>query len=374
MSTGGYAAAHLKVQLYKLVLENFRCYRSLEQQFEAGTTIIDGENGSGKTALIEAIYWQSTGRSFRHHKSSDLIRHQQKQLTVFSEYRDATDHQRHLLGVRYTAQQKKNIKYNGEPVKRQTDVAQQFPVIAIDPGCFLWIDHAPGFRRSYLDWLVFHVEPHYLSLWKQTQKTQQQLNRLLKKGHTRDLQVWQQQYAQLAQQTHKMRSQVFQSIQQRFAKLVGHFMPDIHALSLEYRKGWRDEDLLQLLIHKQELHHKLGYIDIGIHKADLVCMSESQSAQVFLSRGQKKLIAIIMYVIFIELFESRHNKSPVICLDDIDSELDNRALKILSDYLQQQPRQLFITTVNASTIDQYFGHHQVFHVEQDQQNNSILSS
>ena len=107
MSTGGHASAHLKVQLNKLVLENFRCYRSLEQQFEVGTTIIDGENGSGKTALIEAIYWQSTGRSFRHHKSSDLIRHQQKQLTVFSEYRDTTDHQRHLLGVRYTAQQKK---------------------------------------------------------------------------------------------------------------------------------------------------------------------------------------------------------------------------------------------------------------------------
>lgn len=361
------------MHLTKLILNNFRCYESLEQTFNATTTIIDGPNGSGKTALIEAIYWQSTGRSFRHHKNNDLIKKQQKQLTVYSEYLYSSIQNHHKLGVSYSTQQKKIIKHNGELIHRQTDIAQKFPVVAIDPNCFLWIDHAPAFRRSFLDWLVFHVEPGYLTQWKQTQKVQQQLNQLLKQGKTEELILWQKRYVQLAERTEALRLNVFKEIQDRFNTLIESFLPTINNLRLTYKKGWRD-DLLENLINKQSYHLKQGYIDVGIHKADLLCLVDQQSAQVYLSRGQKKLIAIIMYLIFIEIYEAKHRQPPLVCLDDIDSELDHRALQLLSQYLLKSPRQLFITTVEANAIQPYFLESEVFHVKQDKLNNAMLTT
>ncbi len=361
------------MQLQKLSLHNFRCYGSLNQTFETATNLIDGPNGSGKTALIEAIYWQSTGRSFRHHKSIDLIKHQQEEMTVFSEYMDARL-KRFNLGVHYSKKNKKTIKCQGEMIRRQTDIAQQFPVIAIDPGCFLWLDHPPAFRRTFLDWLVFHVKPSYLNLWRRTQKVQQHLNKLLKKGHHVELSVWQQQYAQLAEKTHQMRFDVFLDIQKRFNALIKYFLPGVQNLHLDYKKGWRENDILQTLINKHDLHLRQGFIDVGIHKADLLCQVNDQMAQVYLSRGQKKLLAILMYIVFIEIYEHTNKQSPVICLDDIDSELDDQALELLAEYLQQQPRQLFITTVESKKLINFFTDPQVFHVKQDQQHNSQLST
>lgn len=362
------------MRLNRLKLNNFRCYASLDQTFNTAITIIDGVNGSGKTALIEAIYWQTTGRSFRHHKSVDLIRHKQKQLTVFSEYQSIEQHQIHKLGVSYSKNNKKIIKHNGQIIRRQTDVAQQFPVIAIDPNAFLWIDHTPSFRRSYLDWLVFHVEPNYLRIWKQSQKVQQHLNKLLKSSVIDELDLWQQTYAQLAQHTTILREQVVEQIQQRFNKLIKLFLPTVEDVTITYNKGWLSDDLLQELSNKQSQHLKQGFIGIGVNKADLVCLVNGLPAQVVLSRGQKKLIAVIMYLVFIEIFENTHQQPPVICIDDIDSELDDRSLSLLATYIQQQPRQIFLTTVNANSIKKYFMDCEVFHVKQNNQNKSELYS
>lgn len=345
----------------------------MDQNFDTATTLIDGPNGSGKTALIEAIYWQSTGRSFRHHKSTDLIKHQQDCLSIFSEYMTVQDN-RFKLGVSYSKLNKKTIKCQGEMIHRQTDIAKKFPVIAIDPGCFLWLDHAPAFRRTFLDWLVFHVKPSYLNIWRKTQKVQQHLNKLLKHGKSAEIDVWQSQYAQLAELTHQARQEVFNELQNRFNRLVKYFLPGQSNLFLDYKKGWHEDNLLDVLISRQQVHLKQGYIDAGIHKADLLCRVNNQAAQVFLSRGQKKLLAILMYVIFIEIFETENHHPPVICLDDIDSELDQSTLQLLSDYLQQKKRQLFITTVDAGPVRGFFKNPKVFHVKQDPRKGSILSS
>lgn len=360
--------------LTKLSLNHFRCYQSLEQTFTQPTTIIDGDNGRGKTALIEAIYWQSTGRSFRHHKNINLIQHKENQLSVYSEYLTTSNQSIQKLGVSYSRNQQKTIKCNGELIRRQTDIAQRFPVIAIDPSSFLWIDHSPSFRRSYLDWLVFHVEPHYLPLWKQTQKVQQHINQLLRKGNTNELGLWQQKYCELAERTHSFRQQIVKRIQQRFKQLIPSFLPELKALRIDYKKGWSGDDLNSELITKQDYHLKQGYINVGVHKADLVCSINQQSAQVFLSRGQKKLIAVIMYLIFIDVFEEQQQQSPVICLDDIDSELDQHALQKLANYLQKKQRQLFITAVNGQVIQNYFNAYEVFHVKQDSDHNATLIS
>lgn len=374
MSPCRYAFTYIEVFLKKLSLEHFRCYESLEQSFNETITLIDGDNGSGKTALIEAIYWQSTGRSFRHPKSADLIQHSQKELTVFSEYQRSHNSTVDKLGVSYAVNNKKRIKCNGEIIQRQTDIAQQFPVIAIDPNAFLWVDHAPSFRRSYLDWLVFHVKPDYLMIWKKTQKLQQHLNKLLKRELLQDVPLWQEQYAQLAHQVHLLRQQVVDQIQVRFSALAQQFLPTLTDLTLRYHKGWRGEDLHQELNEKHKHHLKQGFITVGIHKADLQCLVNQQPAQVVLSRGQKKMLAVIMYLVFIEIFEHVKPQTAVICLDDIDSELDNRAIALLSDYLQEQKRQLFITTVHAETVQPYFSQCEVFHVKQNRHNNATLHS
>jgi len=357
--------------LQKIQLNHFRCYSDLVLDFNQSINLVEGLNGSGKTALLESIYWQSTGRSFRHHKPIDLIQHNSVGMSVYSEFLTDEGTTLHKLGVGYQRNKKKTIKLNGSVLHKQTDVAHYFPVIAIDPDAYLWVDQPPQFRRSFLDWLVFHVKPEYLSVWKKTIRVQKQINELLKNQHHTQLDLWERRYAELAMQTQIFRNEVFKDLIPLVVTKIKQFLPEVKDFTVQLKKGWQTDEIIDQLQKDRQRNIRLGNLVSGIHKADIHCYSQERLVNTVLSQGQKKSLALIFYLSFIDLFQQQTNTKPIVCIDDIDSELDHYKTELLSQIIQQSGWQVFISLVDANSLKDQFKSKSVFHVKQKKGGSTI---
>jgi len=98
------------VFIKQLKLNGFRCYDAVELSFQRRINVFCGSNGVGKTSVLEAIYWLSTGKSFRSKRNKPLIQHQQTEFTVFSQLADEDEHISHSLGISFNSKNKKQIK------------------------------------------------------------------------------------------------------------------------------------------------------------------------------------------------------------------------------------------------------------------------
>src|SRR5262245_7399418 len=165
------------MSLAELRIENLRCIEAAELRFSAELNLIAGENGAGKTSILEAIFLLGRGRSFRTRSSERLIRHEQPKLTVFGRTDDVPA--RHA-GIEIAADGGTRARINGENAQSLLELSGVFPVQAIDPEIHKLVDQGPERRRRWLDWLVFHVEPSFGVHWARYSRALKQRNAALR--------------------------------------------------------------------------------------------------------------------------------------------------------------------------------------------------
>src|SRR3954470_1261896 len=163
--------------LAELRIENLRCIESASFEFSPELNLIAGENGAGKTSVLEAIFLLGRGRSFRTRSSERLIRHQQPRLTVFGRTDDAPVRQ---AGVEIAADGGTRARINGEAAGSLLELSGVFPVQAIDPEIHKLVDQGAERRRRWLDWFVFHVEPTFAAHWSRYNRALKQRNAALR--------------------------------------------------------------------------------------------------------------------------------------------------------------------------------------------------
>src|SRR6476619_3442142 len=165
------------MSLAELRIENLRCVESAALEFSPELNLIAGENGAGKTSILEAIFLLGRGRSFRTRSSEKLIRHHQPALTVFGRTDDAPPRQ---AGIEISADGGTRARINGENARSLLELSGVLPVQAIDPEIHKLIDQGPERRRRWLDWLVFHVEPTFVGNWARYNRALKQRNAALR--------------------------------------------------------------------------------------------------------------------------------------------------------------------------------------------------
>src|SRR5262245_32988716 len=171
--------------LAELRIENLRCIESASFEFSPELNLIAGENGAGKTSILEAIFLLGRGRSFRTRTSEKLIRHGQHSLTVFGRTDDSPPA---AAGVEVTREGTR-ARINGRDAESLLALSSILPVQSIDPDIHKLIDQGPERRRRWLDWLVFHVEPTFANHWSRYQRAVKQRNSALRSGGT-DVASW----------------------------------------------------------------------------------------------------------------------------------------------------------------------------------------
>lgn len=346
----------------KLKIYNFRNIQEKEFIFKKKVNIFFGENGVGKTSILEAIHYLSSGKSFRKGNFKNLINFSANDFTVFVE---AFDSQKTFtFAVNKTKNNQWKGKIKGKKTFRQSEITTLLPVVSIDPEIYRLVDHGPIYRRNFLDWLVFHVKHDYLSLWKKTYKCIKQLNVLYKqKASDHDLDFWEERFILYTEELTQVRTSFFELIKPEILHQINKIQPEVQKVSLAFKKGWPDNiSLKEQLKLDRNNNIKFGVLQHGPHKTDIKITVANQTASHTLSRGQKKTLSIIFYMAYVKVLLSKEIQ-PVLCLDDFDAELDSTKLENIADFFKATDLQIFITSVLKDKVEKAFPDSQVFHVK-----------
>ena len=279
------------MHITRLNIQRVRNLETVALQELQPFNVFYGQNGSGKTSILEAIHLLATGRSFRTHIPKHYIQHQAQDAIVFAQ--SDTDR----IGMQKLQSGEQVMKVNGDQVATQGQLAKILPVQLIDPQSTDIIDHGAKPRRQLLDWLMFHVEPEFYQIWQYYARALKQRNSLLKTNRSirlSEMEPWNQMLSQYGEMLHNQRSLMVDEWQAFFQHDLQQLLPDL-SITLEYSPGFHTEHgLLQDLIqhHQKDLDRR--FTEYGPHRADLRLKTPLGDADVVLSRGQKKLLIMAL--------------------------------------------------------------------------------
>jgi DNA replication and repair protein RecF len=352
------------MRLSQLHIKNFRNLENSQLIPVKGVNLIVGDNASGKTSLLEAIYYLSHIRSFRTQNITDLILRQSPYLQLVAEIETANQ-QVIPLGIR-RSRNKSEIRVNKQPIKRVSDIAAQFPVLAIHPDSYKLISGSPSQRRQYLDWGVFHVEHGFFKAWQRFKKALLQRNAALKSKQKFDVcQLWNTEINNTAHYIDTLRQQYFEKLCPYFNQLTSQFFGDDGTVVIDYKRGWpMDKELIELLEENLQKERLKGYTYYGPHRAEISIKVNGQSAQTCISRGQQKVLVALMRLAQAMQFTQATDKPCVLLYDDLAAELDVKHRELIISVLSGMNIQLFLTAIEQSQIDlSAWQDKKMFHVE-----------
>lgn len=356
----------------RLQLTNLRNIRSATLAPGPGINLIYGDNGSGKTSLLEGIHLLGLARSFRSTHHVPLVSYGEQEVTVYGEL--VEDEHCYRLGIAKSRNGETTLRQDGTPLQSAADLAQLLPVLSLNSSSFDLINGPPKPRRRLLDWVAFHVEPAFLGIWRNLQHCLKQRNSLLRHGKisARELAPWDDQLVCCADQIDQIRARSMTLFIEAFQSL-GELLPGVGAIQLVYQRGWnKDIAYREALAQHLEQDFTRGYTQAGPHRADLRISINGGAASELLSRGQQKIVICALLLAQGVIFKSQKGRPCTYLIDDLPSELDTRRRQQLAAWLLDLGAQLFITgielepllTMWPETIDG--GRLARFHVEQGQ--------
>lgn len=323
---------------------------------------ITGSNGSGKSALLEAIFILGRARSFRTVNIKQTIAFDQTQLTVAAQSRHSNG-PAYYLGIRID-HKKAEIRINGE-TKQKAELAYCFPVQLIHPKSYRLLDAGPQIRREFLDWGIFNRQPTFLDQWRRYNKALQQRNCLLKSRQLQQLPVWNRELNHYGSLLAQARQDYLQPLAEVFKTIAGDFVPG-NELELRFIAGWdRDKNLLQVLQEEMEKDLRYGFTHSGSHRADFQLLFDRRIAKDFISRGQQKLLVLSLILAQVELLNRETGSTVCILIDDLAAELDAENKAKLLKYLFTLNCQVFMSSTDLADFGNLgeFNNYKLFHVE-----------
>lgn len=316
--------------------------------------IFIGQNGSGKTSVLESLHLLSRGKSFRHHQPKHYISHNKTSCTVWARLSD-----NQTLAILKDTNASTTLKLNATTAKSQSTLTKHTPLIVIDPSGMDILQTGTESRRQMLDWLAFHLDDDFYDGWLGYQKALKQRNSLLKSAPTAttlyELSAWHKQLDNHAKQLHAIRERMFDIWRTVFLQICQTLLPQYaDCLQLSYHAGFDSKlSLFEILQNRISQDLTLGYTPVGVHRADIGIYLKQDTryhAIHVLSRGEKKLLItalkLSLLIAFITHTKHTSHTCPLVLIDDIDSELDDNAIIALIDTLKDTNCQLFITSLN----------------------------
>ena len=352
------------MRLEQLRMRGLRCLTDVNVALDPAINVFVGANGAGKTSVLEAVFLLSHARSFRSGAKEALLQRGTPQLSIFAELRHADQRVCRLGlgrdGARWEA------KVDGENVAIG-QLVRECAVVCFEPGSHALIAGSAEERRRYLDWGVFHVEHDFLSGWRRYQRALKQRNSLLRSASAPTdalFTPWETELAQSAHQIDLQRRAYLDLLRPKLLASVAGLLPELGTLDLRYRRGWSEEhDLARQLREQRGRDLARGHTTLGAHRADWSVGFEHAPLREHLSRGQEKLTALACMLAQAELYAEHRGEWPIVCLDDLASELDQAHQAAVVAQLMAAHAQILLTGTELPAALQGLPA-RVFHVEQ----------
>lgn len=343
-----------------LRIDDFRCLEAVEIEPGAGLNFLYGENASGKTSLLEALFVLGRGRSFRASRKDVLVRDGSGFARVVVRGEGRSGGFRAGLEIRAG---RTELRLNGEAASSIAGVAERMPVEVVDPEAQRLVADGPAERRRYLDWSVFHVEHAFLEDWRRYQRALRHRTTLLRQGiRGRELDPWEQEMQERAVALDAARGRTLSGIAPLVAELGSAFLDA--EIRLAYRPGQEDAGVLAgALAAGRERDAKMGQTLTGPHRADIQVDVFERRARGRVSRGQQKLVAAAMILGQHRYQAEVTGENGVLLVDDVSAELDRERVGRFLDALSLMPGQVLVTALDRSDFGD-LDPDRMFHVEQ----------
>lgn len=328
--------------------------------------IIYGNNGSGKSSLLEAIYILGRAGSFRSNNMRHVINQDADELIISALITDQNEFITNL-GVQFTGKECE-IRINQKSNCKRSELVYSLPIQLIFPKSYELLDGASKMRREFIDWGVFNQNETFLSIWRKYKKSLMQRNALLKTKSFQQIKVWDNELIHYAEQVSTLRSIYVQQLELIFREMCQLFL-DFDNVGFKFLKGWEEDAKLDYVLNENiEKDFRYGFTQFGPHRADFQLVINNKSAKDYVSRGQLKLLVLALKIAQVQLLQQKSSKIACILIDDLTAELDSFNRAKLLRFLAKSNFQSFITANELNELNEFgdlqsFNDIKMFHVE-----------
>ena len=337
--------------LKDLSLTNFKNYEQAEIGFSSRINCFVGNNGVGKTNILDAIHYLSLTKSFFNNIDSANIRHADDYFIISGTFNrnDVDD----SIFCSFQRQKQKVLKKNGKDYQRLTDHIGKYPVVMMSPADSGLISEGSEERRKFLNKIISQYNPEYLDAVLKYNKALQQRNRMLKEGRfdTDMIEIWDAQLINYGTYVFRERTSLVEELIPVFRENYSFISKEKEVVSLNYRSHLQDGEFRLLLQDTLSKDKVLEYTTVGIHKDDLVFEMDGHPVKSIGSQGQQKSYLVALKLAKFHYIKRKSGFAPILLLDDIFDKFDaDRVEQIIRLVGNHRFGQIFITDTHHDRL------------------------
>lgn len=361
--------------ILSLSLNNFRNLENKTIDLLSKEVYFVGENGQGKSNLLEAIYMSSYGNSFKTHADSEIVRYNESSFFIKCFFREENGNS-HTINTYYDSSKtiKKIIEKNGKKIKDKKDIINTIPCVLFCHEDLDFVIGEPERKRFFLDQSLTMYDIFYIDYLRKYKKILKNRNILLKEKKYETLDVFDIQLAENGKEIiSKRKNAVYQ-----FNRIFGNLFEEItgiNGVSISYKSSWNTtemEKIIEILKEKRDMDKIMGTTMSGPHRDKIYFIKEGKQYIPSASTGQRRLISIILRIAQAKYFSEITHKKPILLMDDVLLELDPDKRQKVTTFLPEYD-QLFCTFLPGEPYERYKKTTtKIYHIEKGSWNESKI--
>ncbi len=347
------------MQLKRLSLFNFRNYSEATLNFSEGIHIIHGENGAGKTSILEAIHYQRPTKSSLTTTDKHQIRHDEAMFRIEVSFSDSQGNDMDP-NLAYTRDQGKHLTANGQKAQKFSEYIGEVPLVLLHPADLSLSQGSPQQRRRFLDVLLSQSSKLYLHHLIQYNRSLKQRNQLLQTPYSdvNLLSSWEENLISHGTEIILKRRRTATQLSELVSSYYRELSKSDDDVEVEYKcnvsqkddEGNLEEAYRRLFATKRNMEIENGSTMLGPHRDDLIFRINGNPMKVVASQGEHKTFVIALKLAEFQHLEQQRSEAPILLFDDIFGELDSGRIYLMLQQLGNMG-QVFVTTTSANFFE-----------------------
>lgn len=341
--------------LSRLILTNFKNYTESDLGFSDHINCFIGDNGVGKTNILDSIHYLSLTKSYFSNIDSINIMHGQDYFLIKGRFID--DNSSYEVYCGFQRDKRKVFKLNSKEYSRLSDHVGRYPVVMISPADSGIITEGSEERRKFMNGVISQYDRVYLDTVMRYNKALKNRNILLKQygsngNHDREMiQLWESQMIPLAETIHQTRDTFIKELIPVFQEYYSHISDNREKVELEYRSQLNDASMKSLFEKTYEKDRILQYTSAGPHRDDMLLYMNGYRIRDLGSQGQQKSYLVALKLAKFEYISNKGGIKPILLMDDIFDKFDSgRVRQIMKLVSENRFGQIFITDTNQERL------------------------
>jgi DNA replication and repair protein RecF len=344
------------LKITQLKLSNFRCFKDVTFTFEKPFVVIEGNNGVGKTSILEALHYACYLRSFRTRKGRELVSFENDHFFIQVHFQEIRSDLESQIQVGFSDNEKV-VKLKNQQIRSFKELVDHYRIVSITEDDLELIKGQPEFRRMFLDQVLFLRCGDYVSTIRAYKSTLHNRNALIAQGYKyergallAELKVWTQLLWEQSCLIQKQRADFLVLLEDKINSLMAEYFSKesaVFSVKLAYKQKYATpaENFDQFWAEAQELladEVRQGRTLFGAHLDDFSIAFRNKHAKFYASRGQQKLVLFLTKIAQLQLLEDDKETASLL-LDDFLTDLDQETFALCLEILKKQGCQVFIT-------------------------------